>query len=226
MTSHRHAIRAAAGTEGYANPFCVLGLSADAAGVDIQQAAQRALMERRLGEATAETADQIHAIEDARERLKDPVARFHAALNWVTLDRQELDVWGSTTEMRSLAFDRTTLVNEAYALAESRKYRTSYLLSTQMLEQLDPATLAGVLGNCGSTLCMTVGPRDADVLAELLGSGLTPDDLMRIPKYHGYLRLLIEGAPHTFSMKTSLPMRNSPNRADIIRRVSRQKFGR
>ena len=114
----------------------------------------------------------------------------------------------------------------ADALAESRKYRTSYLLSTQMLEQLDPATLAGVLGNCGSTLCMTVGPRDADVLAELLGSGLTPDDLMRIPKYHGYLRLLIDGAPHTFSMKTSPSMRNPPNRADIIRRVSRQKFGR
>lgn len=114
----------------------------------------------------------------------------------------------------------------ADALAESRKYRTSYLLSTQMLEQLDPATLAGVLGNCGSTLCMTVGPRDAEVLAELLGSGLTPEDLMRIPKYHGYLRMLLAGTPHTFSMKTSPPMRNSPNRADIIRRVSRQKFGR
>lgn len=114
----------------------------------------------------------------------------------------------------------------ADALAESRKYRTSYLLSTQMLEQLDPATLAGVLGNCGSTLCMTVGPRDAEVLAELLGSGLTPEDLMRIPKYHGYLRMLIDGTPQTFSMKTSPPMRNPPNRADIIRRVSRQKFGR
>lgn len=83
----------------------------------------------------------------------------------------------------------------ADALAESRKYRTSYVLSTQMLEQLDPATLAGVLGNCGSTLCMTVGPRDAEILAGLLGSGLTPADLMAIPKYHAYLRLLIAGAP-------------------------------
>ena len=113
----------------------------------------------------------------------------------------------------------------ADALAESRKYRTSYVLSTQLLEQLDPATLAGVLGNCGSTLCMTVGPRDAAVLAELLGEGLTPEDLMRIPKYHGYLRLLVEGAPHTFSMTTLPPSRLNPKRANLIRQVSRQRHG-
>jgi hypothetical protein len=113
----------------------------------------------------------------------------------------------------------------ADALAESRKYRTSYVLSTQMLEQLDRATLAGVLGNCGSTLCMTIGPRDAEVLAELLGKGLIPDDLMRIPKYQGYLRLLVDGAPHTFSMNTLPPPRNNPNRAEIVRKASRRRYG-
>lgn len=114
MASHRHTSRAHAGTEGYASPFCVLGLSADAAGVEIQQAAQRALMERRLGASSSNTPDQIRAIEDAHERLKDPVARFHAALHWVTLNQKELDAWGSMAEMRSLAFDRTMLANDAY----------------------------------------------------------------------------------------------------------------
>lgn len=113
----------------------------------------------------------------------------------------------------------------ADALAESRKYRTNYVLSTQMLEQLDPATLAGVLGNCGSTLCMTVGPRDAEILAGLLGSGLTPTDLMAVPKYHAYLRLLIAGAPHTFSMTTLPPPRLNSRRAAIIRKESRQRYG-
>ncbi len=112
----------------------------------------------------------------------------------------------------------------ADALAESRKYRTSYVLATQMLEQLDSQTLAGVLGNCGSTLCMTVGPRDAETLAELLGHDLTPQDLMQIPQYHGYLRLLIDGAASTFSMTTLPPPRLTQRRADIIRRVSRQRF--
>lgn len=113
----------------------------------------------------------------------------------------------------------------ADALAESRKYRTSYVLSTQMLEQLDPATLAGVLGNCGSTLCMTVGPRDAEILAGLLGSGLTSEDLMKIPKYHAYLRLLIAGAPHTFSMTTLPSPKYNNRRSDIVRKVSRQRYG-
>lgn len=121
-----------------------------------------------------------------------------------------------------LAEGNTTLSN---ALAESRKYRTSYVLSTQLLEQMDRATLAGVLGNCGSTLCMTVGPRDAEILAELLGSGLTPDDLMRIPKYHACLRLLIRGAPHTFTMTTLPPPRPVPQRATTVRRVSRERYG-
>ncbi len=114
----------------------------------------------------------------------------------------------------------------ADALAESRKFRTSYVLATQMLEQLDSQTLAGVLGNCGSTLCMTVGPRDAETLAELMGIGLTPQDLMQIPKYHGYLRLLIDGAASTFSMTTLPPPRLTQRRADLIRRVSRQRFAR
>lgn len=114
----------------------------------------------------------------------------------------------------------------ADALAESRKYRTSYVLSTQMLDgQLDDATLAGVLGNCGSTLCMTVGPRDAETLAALLGGALTPADLMNIPKYHGYIRMLQSGRPHMFSMTTLAPPRHPPNRADVIRKVSRQTYG-
>lgn len=113
----------------------------------------------------------------------------------------------------------------ASALAESRKYRTSYVLSTQLLEQLDEKTLAAVLGNCGSGLTMTVGPRDAAVLAELLGSGLLPEDLMRIPKFHGYLRMLVDGAPHTFSMTTMTAPKARSGRGEMIRRVSRERYG-
>ena len=76
------------------------------------------------------------------------------------------------------------------------------------------------------TSTMTVGPRDAEVLSELFGAGLEPSDLMRIPKYHGYIRLLTEGTPHTFSMTTLPPPQISHSRAETIRRVSRQRHGR
>ncbi len=114
MTNRRHALQGQAGSDGYLNPFCILGLSADTSGVEIQQSAQRALMERRLGASSPDSASQIFAIEDAHEQLKDPVARFHAALHWVTLNQEEIDSWGSTAEMRSLAFDRSMLANDAY----------------------------------------------------------------------------------------------------------------
>lgn len=114
----------------------------------------------------------------------------------------------------------------ASALAESRKYRTSYVLSTQILEQLDAATLTGVLGNCGSVLTMTVGPRDADVLSELLSWDLKARDVMMIPKYHGYLRMLVNGAPQTLSMVT-LPVQSTSVRpARPIPDISKERYGR
>ena len=112
----------------------------------------------------------------------------------------------------------------ADALAESRKYRTSYLLSTQMLDQLDPATRSGVIGNCGSTLCMTMGPTDAQILVELLGSELTISDLISVPKFHGYIRMLIDGTPHTFSMKTMPPPKHASNRGKTVRKVSNERW--
>lgn len=50
-------------------------------------------------------------------------------------------------------------------------------------------------GNCGSTLCVTVGPRNAEILAELLGKDLTPHDRLQIPRDHGYIRLLVDESP-------------------------------
>ncbi len=93
----------------------------------------------------------------------------------------------------------------ADALAESRKYRASYVLSTQMLAQLDEATLNGVLGNCGSSLCMTVGPRDAEALSQLAATSLSKSDLMDTPKYHGYLRTVQRGKPDSYSLRTLPP---------------------
>ncbi|MEZ6146945.1 MAG: hypothetical protein R3B91_16320 [Planctomycetaceae bacterium] len=75
-----------------------------------------------------------------------------------------------------------------------------------MLDQLDEATLAGVLGNCGSLLSMTVGPRDAGDARPLLGQGLTPTDLMQIPQYHGYIRLLTDSTPHVLDDDSPAPV--------------------
>lgn len=114
MQHRRHELHPTVGTEGFANPFCVLGMSSDATGSAIQQAAQRALMERRLREKNKSSDAQIRAIENAHELLKDPVARFHAGLRWVALNHDEMVSWGETPEVRTLAFDHTMLAGDAY----------------------------------------------------------------------------------------------------------------
>jgi hypothetical protein len=94
---------------------------------------------------------------------------------------------------------------------------------------MDEATAAAVFGNVGSLLAFQVGAQDAEVLSEQLGGDLTPRDLMALPRFTAYLRLLIDGMPSPpFSMETLPPRtpRQPGARAAIIRRVSRHRYCR
>jgi hypothetical protein len=96
---------------------------------------------------------------------------------------------------------------------------------------MEEQTAEAVFGNVGTLLAFQVGAKDAEILAEQLGGDLTPQDLMRLPRYHAYARLLIDGHPsRPFSMRTLAPQtlrhdRHS-RRAGIIRRTSRQRYAR
>jgi len=116
----------------------------------------------------------------------------------------------------------------ATILSEARKYRLNLTLANQYLAQMDEQTLEAVFGNVGSLLCFQIGARDAESLAEQLGGDLTPQDLMALPKYTAYIRLLVDGMPsRPFSMQT-LPPRVSRNttRSETIRKTSRHRYAR
>lgn len=100
--------------EGYDNPFCVLRLSSDSTGSEIQLAAQRAVMERRLSGDSDRSKFEIDVIENALEVLKDPMSRFTASLNWVTLNAEEHASWTSSSLMQGLSFDRKITVGTGY----------------------------------------------------------------------------------------------------------------
>jgi hypothetical protein len=117
----------------------------------------------------------------------------------------------------------------ATLLSEARKYRLSLILANQYLAQMDAATMAAVFGNVGSLLAFQVGASDAELIAEQLGGDVTPRDLMALPKYTAYLRLLIDGQPsRPFSMNTLPPAadQRGGNRASVIRRTSRHRYSR
>jgi len=117
----------------------------------------------------------------------------------------------------------------ATILSEARKYRLSLTIANQYLAQMDEQTMEAVFGNVGSLLAFQVGARDAETIAEQLGGDVAPADLMNLPKYTSYIRLLIDGMPsRPFSMATLLvaPKRTDLRRGEIIRRTSRQRYAR
>lgn len=113
-------------------------------------------------------------------------------------------------------------------LSEARKYRLSLTVANQFLAQMDEKTLSAVIGNIGTMVVFQMGAQDAEVLADQLGGTLTDQDLLTLPRYNAYVRLLIDGHPsRPFSLRTLQPL--SPvdlRRPHIIRRASRHRYGR
>jgi len=117
----------------------------------------------------------------------------------------------------------------ATILSEARKYRLCLTIANQYLAQMDEATAAAVFGNVGSLLVFQVGASDAEALADQLGGGVTPQDLLALPRFTAYARLLIDGMPsRPFSMETIGPpgMKGVFERSAVIRRTSRHRYAR
>jgi len=116
----------------------------------------------------------------------------------------------------------------ATILSEARKYRLNLTIANQYLAQLDDAIASAVFGNIGSLVTFQVGSTDAEILAGQFAGDVTPADVIALPKYHAYVRLLVDGEPtRPFSMKTLPPRRvRGPDRLPTIRNASRRRYAR
>lgn len=115
-------------------------------------------------------------------------------------------------------------------LSEARKYRLNLTIAHQYLGQLDEPTTQAVFGNVGSIIALQVGSDDADALAAQLSKfpgQLTPADLMNVPRYTAYARLLIEGMPtNPFSISTLPSPAVEEDRYDTVYRRSMRQYAR
>lgn len=97
-----------------------------------------------------------------------------------------------------------SFTTEAFAslLPEARKYGLGLSLFTQHRSLMQPAVLDAIMGNVGTMIAFRVGAQDAPYLATQLGD-IAPSDLLRMPNYHAYVQLMIEGQKsRAFSMRT------------------------
>lgn len=113
----------------------------------------------------------------------------------------------------------------ANILSEARKYRLDLIMAHQYMEQLDEKVLAAVIGNVGTMVTFRVGSSDAEILAKEFIPTFVEEDLVNLPKYHVYLKLMIDGvASRPFSALTLPPIGSATGSRDKVVRVSRERY--
>ncbi len=113
----------------------------------------------------------------------------------------------------------------ANILSEARKYRLDLIMAHQYMEQLDEMVLAAVIGNVGTMVTFRVGSSDAEILAKEFAPTFVEEDLVNLPKYHTYLKLMIDGvASRPFSALTLPPIGSSTASTEKVVRVSRERY--
>src|SRR3989338_8502823 len=113
----------------------------------------------------------------------------------------------------------------AHILSEARKYRLDLIMAHQYMEQLDETVLAAVIGNVGTMVTFRVGSSDAEILAKEFIPTFVEEDLVNLPKYHIYLKLMIDGvASRPFSALTLRPIATVTDSMEKVVRVSRERY--
>jgi hypothetical protein len=116
-------------------------------------------------------------------------------------------------------------------LSEARKYRLDLILAHQYIAQLvknnDTRIKDAIFGNVGTLISYRIGVEDAEVIAKQMAPVVSVYDLVNMPKYTCYAKLLIDNAnPPAFNFNPIRPERGNLELAEAIKQLSRLKYGR
>lgn len=115
----------------------------------------------------------------------------------------------------------------ANILSEARKYRLNLILAHQYIEQLSEKVKPAVFGNVGTLVVFRVGAADAEELVKEFTPTFTEEDIVNLPKYEMYLKLMIDGiASSPFSAIGLPPLRvdERTNNTEKVVNNSREKY--
>jgi len=102
-------------------------------------------------------------------------------------------------------FQNFTTLAIADMLSELRKFAVGMVLAHQYLHQLHPDIRHAVLGNTGTLLSFRLGVDDASYIAREFEPYLDHLDLMNLPNYQVYVKLMVDGEPLRPFSATTLP---------------------
>ncbi len=145
-----------------------------------------------------------------------------AAMSRVDIhEEQRKDFYLYVDEFQNFATD-----SFANILSEARKYRLNLIIAHQYIEQLGEVVQPAVFGNVGTMICFRIGAADAEFLEQEFAPNILPEDLVNLPKYEFYLKLMIEGvASEPFSARGLPPIfTESLGNEEKVVRASRERY--
>lgn len=111
-------------------------------------------------------------------------------------------------------------------LSEARKYKLSLFLTHQYIDQVDERIRFAIFGNIGTLISFRIGATDAEHLSKEFHPVFNEDDLINLPRYSMYLKLMIDGATSQPFSATSLPPQiKTGSLKEKVIELSRKKYG-
>ncbi len=138
------------------------------------------------------------------------------------LEKDRKDFYLYVDEFQNFATD-----SFADILSEARKYRLNLTMAHQFIEQLPENVSAAVFGNVGTLLCFRVGAADAETLVKEFTPTFLEEDLVNLPAFCIYLKLMIDGvSSDPFSANTLPPLFDEyrSNSTERVIKVSRERY--
>ncbi len=119
----------------------------------------------------------------------------------------------------------------ANILSEARKYRLNLIIAHQYIEQVEEEIAAAVFGNVGTIIAFRVGATDAEYLEKEFFPIFVQENLVNLPKFQIYLKLMIDGvASEAFSARTFPPVKLDTSIPidvkDKVVKVTRERYGK
>ncbi|MBI5370270.1 type IV secretion system DNA-binding domain-containing protein [Candidatus Uhrbacteria bacterium] len=122
-------------------------------------------------------------------------------------------------------FQNFAVESFAGILSEARKYRLCLTMAHQYIAQLTDEVREAVFGNVGTIITYRVGSPDALYMEKEFTPRFLPEDIINLPKYNVYLKLLIDGVTSLpFSAITLPPISQRTASAERVIRVSRERY--
>ncbi len=111
-------------------------------------------------------------------------------------------------------------------LAESRKYGLSLFLAHQYIDQLTPEIRSAIFGNVGTMISFRIGATDAEYLAKEFHPIFNETDLVNLPRYCLYLKLMIDGTSSQPFSASTVPLKAiiASYKEEVIA-ASREQYG-